>query len=91
MVLEKVVKIDGWTDGRTTDSRWSEKLTWASSSGELLKRNEADKNKTIFFYIFVFFPLGNCIEHRKYTSAVITPKIINRQSHCPLDHELAEG
>ena len=26
---------DGWTDGQTTDHRWSEKLTWAFSSGEL--------------------------------------------------------
>ena len=26
---------DGQTDGQTTDDRWSEKLTWAFSSGEL--------------------------------------------------------
>ena len=28
---------DGWTDRQTTDDRWSEKLTWAFSSGELKK------------------------------------------------------
>ena len=26
---------DRWTDRQTTDDRWSEKLTWAFSSGEL--------------------------------------------------------
>ena len=28
-------RTDGQTDRQTTDDRWSEKLTWASSSGEL--------------------------------------------------------
>ena len=28
-------RTDGRTDGQTTDDRWSEKLTWAFSSGEL--------------------------------------------------------
>ena len=42
VVLEKKMKMwkvyrqtDGPTDRQTTDDRWSEKLTWAFSSGEL--------------------------------------------------------
>ena len=38
VVLEKKLKIGkvyGLTDGQKTDDRWSEKLTWAFSSGEL--------------------------------------------------------
>ena len=42
VVLEKKMKMwkvyrrtDGQTDRQTTDDRWSEKLTWAFSSGEL--------------------------------------------------------
>ena len=31
--LQTCGRTDGWTDGRTTDSRRSEKLTWASSLG----------------------------------------------------------
>ena len=32
-------RTDGRTDRQTTDDRWSEKLTWAFSSGELIKIN----------------------------------------------------
>ena len=41
-------RTDGRTDRQTTDDRWSEKLTWAFSSGEL-KKPEADKFNKIKF------------------------------------------
>ena len=59
VVLEKKMKMwkvyrrtDGRTDRQTTDDRWSEKLTWALSSGELksfLKRvSMVKKNQSLF-------------------------------------------
>ena len=35
--LQTDKQTDGRTDRQTTDDRWSEKLTWAFSSGELKK------------------------------------------------------
>ena len=35
----KSLQTDGRKDGQTTDDRWSEKLTWAFSSGELKTMN----------------------------------------------------
>ena len=40
----KSLQTDGWMDGQTTDDRWSEKLTWAFSLGEL---------KTLMFIWFL--------------------------------------
>ena len=37
-------RTDGRTDGQTTDDRWSEKLTWAFSSGELKRRKKQNHN-----------------------------------------------
>ena len=69
VVLEKKMKMwkvyrqmDGQTDGRTdrqtTDDRWSEKLTWAFSSGEL-------KTIIIFMRIKWFFFVQNWIPSPK--------------------------
>ena len=44
MKMWKVYRqIDGETDRQTTDDRWSEKLTWAFSSGELKSEKFAHK------------------------------------------------
>ena len=57
VVLEKKMKMwkvysrtDRQTDGQTTDDRWSEKLTWAFSSGEL---KTTDKNFYLSFIIML--------------------------------------
>ena len=44
----KSLETDGHSDRQTTDNRWSEKLTWAFSSGEL-------KNSKYVCYISIFF------------------------------------
>ena len=46
----KSLQTDRRTDGQTTDDRWSEKLTWAFSSGEL-KTDSVALNVTLIFSI----------------------------------------
>ena len=50
---------DGRTDRQTTDDRWSEKLTWAFSSGELKwKTKEKGKKRDFCSWFFRVFTLS---------------------------------
>ena len=73
----KSLQTDGQTDRQTTDDRWSEKLTWAFSSGELKMVSDFESHLK-YQVISSYWPMNKQI----FTRICLIWRFLNRHTFC---------